>query len=55
MSGKELFLKYTSKRDYSGSQADEYAQLLFSISFHIKDSIYELLEKAEKKTKTNSN
>jgi hypothetical protein len=47
MKGKDLFQQYTSKRDYSGSKADEYAQLLFTIFFHIQDAIYPLLEKAE--------
>lgn len=47
MKGKDLFQQYTSKRDYSGSKADEYAQLLFTIFTHIHEAIYPLLEKAE--------
>lgn len=51
MTGKELFIKYTSKRDYTGSKADEYAQLLQTIFSHINEGIYPLIEKAEKKSK----
>lgn len=47
MKGKDLFQQYTSKRDYSGSKADEYAQLLLTIFTHIHEAIYPLLEKAE--------
>jgi hypothetical protein len=51
MTGKELFVKYTSKRDYTGSKADEYAQLLQTILFHIGNELFDLLEKAEKQAK----
>lgn len=51
MTGKELFIKYTSKRDYTGSKADEYAQLLQTIFFHIGNELSDLLEKAEIKAK----
>ena len=48
MNGNELYKNYTSKRDFSGSVADEYAQLLETIIGQIDDSIFKLLEKAEK-------
>lgn len=51
MTGKELFIKYTSKRDYTGSKADEYAQLLQTIFSHINEGIYPLIEKAESEGK----
>jgi hypothetical protein len=51
MNGKELFDRYTSKRDYTGSKPDEYAQLLQTIMFHIGIEIFDLLEKAESKGK----
>ena len=51
MDGKELFINYTSKRDYSGSKADEYAQLLTTIFYHIKTDIFQLLETAEAENK----
>ena len=51
MTGKELLIKYTSKRDYTGSKADEYAQLLQTIFSHINEGIYPLIEKAEKQSK----
>jgi hypothetical protein len=51
MTGKELFIQYTSKRDYTGSKTDEYAQLLETIMFHIGNEIFDLLEKAEKEEK----
>jgi hypothetical protein len=47
MNGEELYNQYTSKRDYSGSKADEYAQLLETIRFHIGKAVYSLLETAE--------
>lgn len=47
MDGKDLYIKHTSKRDYSGSSDDEYAQLLFTIFLHLKEAIYPLLEKAQ--------
>lgn len=51
MNGKELFTRYTQKRDYTGSKTDEYAQLLFTIKFHIGNKIFDLLELAEKEGK----
>lgn len=51
MTGKELFDRYTSKRDYTGSKPDEYAQLLQTIMFHIGIKIFDLLEKAEREGK----
>lgn len=51
MTGNELFHEYTSKRDYTGSEADEYAQLLETIWFHIRNKIFDLLELAEKEGK----
>lgn len=51
MTGKELFIKYTSKRDYTGSKADQYAQLLQTILFHIGNELFDILEKAEKQAK----
>lgn len=51
MRGNKLLQEYTSKRDYTGSEADEYAQLLETIRFHIGDKIYNLLEIAEKEGK----
>lgn len=47
MTGEELFKEYTSKMDFSGSEADEYAQLLLTIFLHIREDIYNLMEKAE--------
>jgi hypothetical protein len=51
MTGKEIFDRYTSKRDYTGSKPDEYAQLLQTIMFHIGIEIFDLLEKAESEGK----
>lgn len=55
MSGKELFKKL-SVRDYSGSDADQYAQWLQTIHFHLKmsgqeDELFKLLETAERENK----
>lgn len=47
MTGKELFEHYTSMRDYSGSELDQYAQTLQFIWTNIHDDIYSLLEKTE--------
>ena len=47
MTAEQLFDNYTSKRDYSGSLEDEYAQLLWTIRFAVGDAILPLLEKAE--------
>ncbi len=48
MTGKEIFYKHLDKRNYSGSKADIYAQLLFTIFLHINSEIFPLLEQAEK-------
>lgn len=50
MTGQQIFETKT-KRDYTGSEADEYAQLLMSIFMHIGDDLYPLLEKAENEGK----
>ncbi|WP_165764663.1 hypothetical protein [Flavobacterium cyanobacteriorum] len=50
MSGIELFDFYTSKRDFSESPEDSYAQLLQTLLYHIGDDLLPLLEEAEKKT-----
>ncbi|NJB83632.1 hypothetical protein [Wenyingzhuangia aestuarii] len=47
MNGQNLYLKL-SKRDYSGSSQDEYAQLLGTLFNHVHSEIFNLLEKAEK-------
>lgn len=46
MTGEELYTKL-SQRDFSGNEADEYAQFLQTVFCHIQDGIYPLLEKAE--------
>ena len=51
LSGKKLFEALTSKRDYSGSEEDNYAQLLLSIHRHIREDIFPLLEKAARNNK----
>jgi len=51
MNGKELYLKYVSQRDYSGSEADKYAQLLQTVFYQIDADIFPLLEKAENEEK----
>ncbi|CAI9429250.1 Type I restriction endonuclease subunit M [Candidatus Ornithobacterium hominis] len=53
--GKELFKKL-SKRDYSGSGEDKYAQLLITLHFSLvlfgrEKQFYKLLEKAVKENK----
>lgn len=47
MNGKELYKKYTSRRDFSGKPEDVYAQLLNTLLFNVGDDLYDLLEKAE--------
>jgi hypothetical protein len=49
--GLKLFDTYTSKRDYSGSSQDEYAQLLYTIHLHIGEEVFNLLKTAEKQNK----
>lgn len=51
MNGKELYDRYTSKRDYTGSKPDEYAQLLETIIFRKGILTFNLLEKAESEEK----
>jgi len=46
MTGKQLFTSKT-KRDYSGNEADLYAQTLLTIFINIGDAIYPLLLQAE--------
>ncbi|WP_313600613.1 hypothetical protein [Epilithonimonas vandammei] len=55
MGGEQLYLKL-SKRDYSGSDSDNYAQLLQTIFFHLAGSneelkFYELLEVSKNENK----
>lgn len=52
MSGKNLYNNYISKRDFSGSKPDEYAQLLTTLFFQIGDPLFVLLETAEAENKT---
>lgn len=47
MSGLELYNRYTSLRDFSGSPEDEYAQLLKTLFFHLREDLFPLLVKAE--------
>ncbi len=47
MNGQDLYLKL-SKRDYTGSPQDNYAQLLGTIFLHIQSDIFKLLEQADK-------
>lgn len=48
--GFELY-KQLSKRDYSGSEADEYAQLIGTLFSHLRADLFPLLERAEKEGK----
>lgn len=48
MNGRELFEYYTSKREYSGSDDDKYAQTLMTIFYHLSDNIFGLIEQAHK-------
>lgn len=50
MNGQNLYLKL-SKRDYSGSSQDEYAQLLGTLFNHVHSGVFDLLERAEKLNK----
>ena len=52
MNGKELYEQFISKRDYSGSHEDEYAQLLDTLFFYVGDDLFPLLEKAESEGKS---
>jgi hypothetical protein len=55
MDGKELLNFYISKRDYSESPEDDYAQTLRTIDLQInpddREKFFQLLEKAEKVNK----
>lgn len=46
MKGKDLYNSLIAKRDYSGSTADEYAQLLLTLFSHLGTSFFSLLESA---------
>jgi len=50
MNGKELF-ELKTIRDYSGSEADEYAQLLATVFFNVGSDIFPILETAENEGK----
>lgn len=52
MDGEKLYSELISKRDYSGSKADEYAQLLTTLFFQIGEPIFALLETAATENKT---
>ena len=47
MNGLELFNKYTSFRDFSGSPKDEYAQFLETLLINIGEDLFPLLKEAE--------
>jgi hypothetical protein len=47
MKGKELLDYYTNKRDFTGSNDDNYAQELMTIYSNIGEQIFHLLEQAE--------
>lgn len=49
MKGEQLF-ENKSKRDFTGSEADEYAQTLMTIFAHIDTALFPLLEEAESKS-----
>lgn len=51
MKGKELYDSLISKRDYTGSNADEYAQLLTTLFYNIDQDLFPLLESAHKDSK----
>ena len=50
LSGLDLF-KLKSKRDYTNSEDDNYAQLLFTMYTNIGDALFPLLEQAEQQNK----
>jgi hypothetical protein len=50
LTGLDLF-KIKSKRDYSNSKEDQYAQLLRIVFSHIKADLFPLLERAEQEGK----
>lgn len=51
MEGKDLYNSLISKRDYSGSTADEYAQFLTTLFFQLGKDLFPLLESAHKESK----
>lgn len=52
MEGIEIYKSLIAKRDHSGSQADEYAQFLMTLFFHVGKDLFTLLESANKESKT---
>jgi hypothetical protein len=50
LTGLDLF-KIKSKRDYTDSEDDNYAQLLFTMYIYIGDALFPLLEQAEQQNK----
>jgi hypothetical protein len=50
LSGLDLF-KLKSKRDYTNSEDDNYAQLLRTLFSHLKADLFPLLERAEQEGK----
>jgi hypothetical protein len=51
MEGKDIYNSLIEQRDYSGSVADEYAQFLTTLFYHIGKDLFPLLELAEKSSK----
>ncbi|MBP4139637.1 hypothetical protein [Flavobacterium geliluteum] len=51
MEGKDLYNSLVSKRDFSGNTADEYAQFLMTLFFHLGTDLFPLLESAKKESK----
>ena len=51
MEGKNLYDSLIAKRDYSGSTADEYAQLLLTLFSHLGETFFPLLESAHSENK----
>lgn len=45
MDGIKLY-KELSKRDYSGSESDSYAQLLRTLFFNVQDNLFPILKSA---------
>lgn len=56
MNGKQIFENYRNKRGYTGSEIDNYSQLLETIHLHLlanntENDFYIILENAEKQGK----
>lgn len=51
MEGNDIYNSLVEKRDYSGSTADEYAQFMTTLFFHIGTALFPLLESAQKASK----